>query len=108
MRRYQPMLQPPKTSEYAVKLVDHFVSFIQHLDNSLEGEQKHIPSDDAERSKFASESISLLAVNLTKLLTEKLQQVQSIGGLVLSKQVEGDQLHFEYEATKDTVQCGAL
>lgn len=35
-RRFQAILQPPKTSEYAVKLVDHFISFIQHLDNFLE------------------------------------------------------------------------
>lgn len=42
-------MQPPKTSEYAIKLVDHFISFIQHLDNFLEGKQKLVPEDDAGR-----------------------------------------------------------
>ena len=78
------------------------------MDNFLEGTQKLIPADDARRQQFASASISLLAVNLTKVLTQKYVQVQQIGGLSLSKQVEGDQLQFEYEASKEFVSCGAL
>lgn len=45
---------------------------------------------------------------MTKVLTQKLIQVQQVGGLALSKQVEGDQLQFEYDGAKEFVSCGAL